>query len=57
MVDQQLSKEVDHSFLQRLEGASQSINLVSRAFKHLEQLKTAEIIKAMFILPLEVQKQ
>jgi hypothetical protein len=34
-----------------------SILLVARAFKHMESLKTADIIRAMFIMPLEVRRK
>lgn len=61
MVDASLQSEVDTQLFERLvsiEGISneRSMSLVSRAFKHMESLKTADIIRAMFIMPLEVRR-
>lgn len=62
MVDASLQSEVDTQLFERLssmDGASnnsRSISLVARAFRHMESLKTADIIRAMFIMPLEVRR-
>jgi hypothetical protein len=61
LVDKSLQSEVDTQLFERLsslEGThnERSMALVARAFKHMESLKTADIIRAMFIMPLEVRR-
>ena len=59
LVSERLTEQVDQHFLQKVvqEERSTTLTLAARAFKHMESLKTADIIKAMFILPLEVKRQ
>lgn len=39
------------------EKAREAMTYLARAFYHLQQLKTVEIIRAMFLLPLEVKRR
>ena len=62
-VDEQLRDALTNGVCQRLPDEAKQreclrhVHVLAASFSHLESLKTAEVIKAMFVLPLELKRQ